>query len=91
MKRTFYPLGTVVVLQGGNKKVMIIGRLQLREKDQAIFDYGACYYPEGLLDSEQIFLFNHTDIKEVIFMGFQDEEEKQLQDYIQMRCEELNI
>lgn len=91
MKREFYPLGSVVRLKGGSKRIMICGRLQMREQDQRIFDYCACYYPEGILDPDELFLFNHQDIEEVCFIGYQDREEEEIQAYIQKRCQELQI
>ncbi len=91
MKKELLPLGTIVRLKNGTKRIMICGRLQQRESDMKIFDYCACYYPEGILNSEEIFLFQHSDIDTVYFTGFQDEEEDQIQKYIQKRCTELNI
>ena len=91
MKKELLPLGSVVLLKNGTKRIMICGRLQQRESDQKIFDYCACYYPEGLLNSEELFLFQHSDIETICFMGFQDEEEARIQTYIQKRCAELHI
>lgn len=91
MKKILYPLGTIVRLKNGTKRIMICGRLQMRESDRKIFDYCACYYPEGILDPEELFLFRHEDIDEVCFMGFQDQEEEVLQQFMQKRCEELNL
>lgn len=89
MLKEFYPVGSVVRLKNGTKRIMICGRLQMRESDQKIFDYCACYYPEGILDPEELFLFQHEDIEEVCFTGFQDQEEEMIQRFIQTRNEEL--
>lgn len=89
MEEKFLPLGSVVRLVNGNKRIMIIGRLQIREADQKIFDYAACYYPEGLLDPEQLFLFQHEDIEEVYAMGYQDQEEHAMNEYIHLRNHEI--
>lgn len=89
MEEKFLPLGSVVRLVKGNKRIMIIGRLQIREADQKIFDYAACYYPEGLLDPEQLFLFQHEDIEEVYAMGYQDQEEHAMNEYIHLRNHEI--
>lgn len=45
------PLGSVVILKGNVKKMMIIARLiALPVKGQVYrFDYGACLYPEGMV------------------------------------------
>lgn len=41
-----------------------------------MFDYVACFYPEGNISPEYTFLFNHDDVEEVIFYGYKDEEEE---------------
>ena len=37
MKKELLPLGSVVLLKNGTKRIMICGRLQQRESDQKIF------------------------------------------------------
>lgn len=76
------PLGSVVLLKGGTKRIMICGRMQERVEDGIHFDYCACYYPEGILEPERLFLFNHEDIATIEFRGFENEEEKRFQVYI---------
>ncbi|MFU2164751.1 DUF4176 domain-containing protein [Streptococcus pluranimalium] len=72
---TMLPLGTVVILKGSTKKMMLIARLIAAPVDGQIyrFDYGACLYPEGLLGDNLIY-FNDEDILKVVHEGFQDEE-----------------
>ena len=43
------PLGSIVILKGNTKKMMIIARvIGLPVKGEVYrFDYGACLYPEG--------------------------------------------
>ena len=89
MLKEFYPLGSVVRLKNGTKRIMICGRLQLRESDQKIFDYCACYYPEGIFEPKDLFFFQHKDIDVVYFLGYQDKEEEMIQRFIQTRNEEL--
>lgn len=91
MEKEFLPLGSVVRLKNGTKRILICGRLQLRESDQCIFDYCACYYPEGILNPQELFLFQHCDIEEICFRGFSDEEEVRLLAYMKKRCEELDL
>ena len=43
-----------------------------REKE---YDYSACLYPEGMLNSKDVVLFNHDQIQMIYFIGFQDIEE----------------
>ena len=47
----FLPVGSVVMLNGGNKRVMICGRIQAQAGTDVIYDYSACYYPEGIPSS----------------------------------------
>ncbi len=67
------PIGSVVLLKGGEKKVMITGVMQTNE-DGKEYDYLSVIYPEGNIGKEGNFLFYHSDIEEVFFRGFQDEE-----------------
>lgn len=75
----YLPIGTVVVLNNGTKKIMIYGRKQLAADDGVEYDYVACLYPEGNISDDYTFLFNHENIKEVIFTGFSDDEEQDFQ------------
>lgn len=78
------PIGSVVLLKDSDKRLMIIGRLQRKVGDvnEVEFDYSGCLYPEGNLDPNSSFLFNHQQIERVYFIGFQDEEELLLNDKI---------
>lgn len=39
------PIGSVVVLKEGTKKLMIIGRLQANPKTKNLYDYAGCPWP----------------------------------------------
>ena len=52
------PIGTIVVLKDGYKKLMIIGRMQLQGKEEKLWDYLGILYPEGYLGEGYTFLFN---------------------------------
>lgn len=52
---------------------MIIGILQ-KNGDGKTYDYMGCPYPEGVLSSESMFLFNHADVADIKFLGFDDVE-----------------
>jgi len=77
------PIGSVVMLKGGKKRVMIIGRIQRLVNTDKLYDYSACYYPEGVLDPKDLFLFNNEDIDTVYFVGFQDTEEFKFRGYLE--------
>ena len=71
------PIGTIVILKNGWKKIMITGHSQINmETKEEIFDYIGCLYPEGVISSEANILFNNDDIKEIISFGLMDDEQK---------------
>ena len=72
----YLPIGSIVRLRGGTKRIMMYGRKQISADSGAIFDYVACFYPEGNISDQYTFLFNHDNIEEVVFKGFSDEEEE---------------
>lgn len=71
----FLPIGSVVLLKGAQKKIMIIGRFQVSVETKTIYDYAGCLYPEGMMNPKDLFLFQHDDIETIYYMGMQDEEE----------------
>lgn len=75
MYERLLPLGSVVLLKGATKRVMITGRIQVRSGESKIYDYSACWYPEGITGSKEMFFFDHDAIDRLFFVGFQDEEE----------------
>ena len=81
----FLPVGTVLLLKGGKKRVMIIGLCP--STNGTMYDYAGCLFPEGVLDPEKTLLFNHDQIEQVFHMGLQDEEQKQFDTKLK---EELN-
>lgn len=69
------PIGTVVLLKDGEKRLMIIGIMQTNEGGTGKeYDYLAILYPEGFLGEQFQYLFNHEDIEEIISRGYEDEE-----------------
>ena len=69
------PIGSVVVLKEGTKKLMIIGRLQANSKTKNLYDYAGCPWPEGYMDKEHCYVFNHEGIDLLYYLGMQDIEE----------------
>ncbi len=74
-KKSYLPIGTVVLLKEGKKRLMIYGRKQFVKSENKEYDYVACLYPEGTLNNHDVILFNQEDIQMVYFIGFQDIEE----------------
>lgn len=68
------PIGSVVLLEGGKKRVMIYGVKQIEQETKEEYDYVGVVYPEGNMGKGSQFLFNHDKIQEIFFKGYDDEE-----------------
>ena len=68
-------LSSVILLKDGEKRLMIYGVKQKESNTDKIWDYVACLFPEGNIDLEHTYIFNHEQIERVYFIGFQDIEE----------------
>lgn len=75
IREKYLPVGTVVLLKNGKKRIMVTGFCVTPEGKNDAFDYCGCLYPEGFLSSNQNCLFNHNQIEKVFHMGLVDEEE----------------
>ena len=75
MAKVYLPIGSVVLLKNGKKRVMVYGRKVRAKGEEQVYDYVGCLYPEGCLSSDNVVLFNHEQIQMVYFIGFQDLEE----------------
>lgn len=74
----YLPVGTVVILKNGTKRVMITGFLTMAGEDkEKVYDYSGCLYPEGILSSEQSLLFDHEQIEKIFHLGLIDKEERE--------------
>lgn len=71
------PIGSIVYLREGTRKIMILNRGPIIERDgkQTMFDYSGCFYPVGLVP-DNVFYFNQENIDEVVFEGYKDLEEE---------------
>lgn len=90
---TLLPNGSIILLKGANKRLLIYGRKQLvtgegeeeiqtqgeEIKEQTMYDYIGVPYPEGYISQEYTYAFNHSDIIDIIFRGYEDEEEEEFQ------------
>ncbi|MBQ3940412.1 MAG: DUF4176 domain-containing protein [Oscillospiraceae bacterium] len=91
MNKGLLPIGSVVLLKEGEKRIMITGRIVTRSGDDTIYDYAGCYYPEGIGGTESTFFFNHAAIDRLFFVGFQDEEELQFRENVLGQLGELEV
>lgn len=90
IKEKFLPIGTVVLLKGGKREIMITSYCiiptgevynkdgKVKDPKKEVFDYGACFYPEGMITSDQIFAFNHDQIEKICHIGYETDKQKEL-------------
>lgn len=89
-KVQFLPLGSVVLLKGGKKRVMITGFcLMSEEQDKKIYDYCGCIYPEGTVSTKHALLFNNSQIQKVFALGYSDNEEKAFRQKLVQKVTEM--
>jgi len=68
------PVGSVVLLKGGQHRAMIIGYCQRRvDNPGEIYDYVGCLYPEGYIGAQKNYLFNRDQIDKIYHVGYQTE------------------
>jgi len=80
--KEYLPIGSVVILKDGEKSIMIYGRKQIHSESGNEYDYVACLYPEGNLNDDFTYLFNHDQIRETLFTGFVNDDEKAFTDML---------
>jgi len=91
MREKYLPIGTVVLLKGGKKRAMITGFCSVAQENQEkVYDYSGCVYPEGYLSSNQVCLFDHDQIEKIFYLGYEDEEEKEFKDKLNVIVQNLN-
>ena len=89
------PIGSIVILKDGEQPLMIYGIMQsdgeggLFKKPKE-YDYVSVPYPQGNLGPGMIYLFNHEDIQEIIFRGYEDEERDKFLDELSNCYEKEN-
>lgn len=82
MMNSLIAIGTVVLLKGTEKRIMIIGYYPVtnHENIELTYEYCGCLFPEGVFDAKQSILFNHSDIEKIIYNGLVDQEQKEFID-----------
>lgn len=72
----YLPIGSVVILKNGYKKIMIYGRLQYQITSSAkLWDYVGCLYPEGYISDDYNIFFNRSEIQNIVYLGYEDKDE----------------
>ncbi|MEW4285549.1 DUF4176 domain-containing protein [Priestia koreensis] len=73
------PIGSIVKYKDWEQLLMIYGRHQKKGDTGVIWDYVACYYPIGNISDQYNLFFNQEGISEVVFRGYENAQEKELQ------------
>ncbi len=86
------PIGSIVILKNGEQPLMIYGVMQIGNEKKLFkkpkkYDYVSVLYPQGNLGPGMTFLFNHEDIKEIIFRGYEDKEREKFLDELEKHYE----
>lgn len=71
------PIGSVVLMKKGIKKLMIVGIKPINKETNEEFDYIGVMYPEGYIGNEGSLLFRHKDICDVIYRGYENPEREE--------------
>ena len=83
IKPKYLPIGTVLLLKKGKTPVMITSYcVYPKEQKTEIYDYGACPYPQGILNPDVVHAFNHSQIETILYMGYETEDSKKMSDIL---------
>ena len=90
--KTLLPLGSVVLLEEGLQKLVIVGRGAIykdpKTGEEKSANYIGVLYPTGLNPETAIF-FDHKNIVKVIFEGYVDEKEERFLEIYSARKKDL--
>ncbi len=81
---TILPIGSVVMIRQSDRRIMIVGRNQRDKKTGVLFDYIACYFPEGVQESTKVLHFNSEDIFLTFSLGYTNENELRMRRELEM-------
>ena len=82
------PIGSVVSLYGGEKRLMVLGYVKYLQGDNTkLYDYCGCTYPEGYVDAEATALFDHEDIEHIYAVGVQNEVQMEFRERLEQILE----
>jgi len=83
-KEKYLPLGTIVLLKNATKPMMIVGykahsnskevfKDGKLEKAKESYDYSGCLYPEGVINSLFMCMFDHDMIDKILYVGYESD------------------
>lgn len=89
--KEYLPVGSVVLLKGGKRKVMIIGIAQScpnGEGKTVEYDYIGVVYPVGFVDRNSVVGFQQEAINDVAFRGYENPEREDFVRYMEAALEQ---
>lgn len=90
-KEKYLPIGTVLMLKGGKKRVMVTGFCVIPDSDkEKMYDYCGCLYPEGQIKTNQTLMFNHDQIERIDYLGLIDDEERNFKSKLEEVMKKIN-
>ncbi|WP_307738730.1 DUF4176 domain-containing protein [uncultured Parolsenella sp.] len=78
--KDWLPLGSVVHIDGYEGFFFIIGYMQMTES--GVWDYAGRPYPMGFMGEDKDICFNREDIDGLYYVGYQDVNSVQYQNYL---------
>lgn len=91
MYKDLLPVGSIVRLIGGERRLMVCGRVICKANEENIYDYVGCLYPQGVVSSSNLYFFNRDAIEDIYFIGFQDKEEMEFRHNVLDQLGELHV
>ena len=74
MQNKFLPIGSVVLLKKGTKLLVVCGYCTKTSEDSLVYDYTGIAYPEGIQASDNFIFFNHDDINQILYKGYESKD-----------------
>lgn len=91
MYKDLLPIGSVVRLAGGERRLMVCGRVVCKDSGETVYDYVGCLYPQGIVSSDAFYFFNRDAVEDIFFIGFQDKEEMEFRRKVLDQLGELQV
>ena len=87
MTKKYLSIGSVVMLKGAEKAVMIIGFCVKANSEEKVYDYLGCLYPEGCIAVDKNLFFNHDQIDKILYLGYTNMEDKEFKSMLLKRMD----
>ncbi len=85
----YLPVGSVVLLKGAKRNVVIIGYSVVEDGNDKVWDYLGSPYPMGVVGREANLMFDMDQIEKVLFYGYRDDEGKHFLELLVQEMEKV--